>query len=52
MCPVRPLATRALVYTVTFGDNTVQADEGHVPRRLRPLIAVLHGLISSRGGPP
>ena len=37
----------ALMYTVRAEGNSVRVVQGHVPRSLRPLIAVLHGLITS-----
>ena len=40
-----PFTTRAMMYTVSVGNHSVRADQGHIPRRLRPLIVFLHDLI-------
>ena len=42
---VAPFPVRALMYTIIVGNHSVRVDEGHVPHRLRPLIAFLHALI-------
>jgi hypothetical protein len=42
-----PIPFSALMYTVRADGNSVRVVQGHVPRSMRPLIAVLHGLIAS-----
>ena len=42
-----PIPFSALMYTVRAEGNAVRVVRGHVPRSMRPLIAVLHGLIAS-----
>ena len=42
-----PIPFSALMYTVRAEGHAVRVVQGHVPRSMRPLIAVLHGLITS-----